>query len=504
MSGRATYDDVPYPGHAYSQTHPDRLATIATLFGLNPARVDRCRVLEVGCGDAANLIPMACTLPEARLVGIDLSVRAIERGRADAAALGLTNLTLVDGDLRDLPSDLGEFDYVIAHGLYSWVPAEVRDRLMALVRRHLSPDGVACISYNAYPGFYARRMLREMMRDRVASVTDPADRVRKARDFADALGRAARHRESDAATAMLTRSVARLNDVPGAALLHDDLADVNDAFYLREFVRHAVSHGLQYLGEADDLDDANEAGAGEFAQELRDLMARDDMVGHDQLLDYIKGRQFKQTLLCHGERRIDRREAPGRLTQLLASALLTSAPVVALSEIVDVRFTTPRGSSVATRDPIARAALLALTDAFPERLTFDTLLAIARRRSLDAGIPARDGEADHLASLIWSCFTHGVVSLHTVAAPVARVPGPRPEVSPLARLQLARNENVTSLVHRTVRIDDEATRRLVPLADGTRDRAAILAEWRVPGLAPDVAMLDACLAQLGRMALLVR
>jgi len=503
-SPSVAYDHVPYPGHAYPSTHPDRLATMATLYGLSPAGVDRCRVLEVGCGDAANLLPMAGTIPGARLVGVDLSARAIERGRRDAAALGLANLTLFDRDLRDLPPDLGEFDYIVAHGLYSWVPADVRDRLMALIRRHLSAEGVAHISYNVYPGFYARRMLREMMRARVEGIADPGERLRAALAFAETLGRAAARREPDAATAIIVRAVARLREVHPAAIFHDDLADVNDAFYLHQFVRHAASHGLQYLGDADDIEVPGDVIDQELAAEVRALADAGDIAGRDQLIDYVTGRQFRQTLLCHSERRVDWRGAPDRVSHLLASASLTAAPAAPLSETVEVRFTTPRGSSVATPDPLARAALLALTEAYPERLSFDALLSAARVATRREGVPAREGEADHIASLLWSCFSHGVVSLHTAVAPLVRVAGPRPEVAPLARLQLARGENLTSLVHRSGRIDDEPARQLVPLLDGTRDRPALLAEWRVPGAPPDAALLEACLAQIGKTALLSR
>ena len=59
-------------------------------------------------------------------MGCDLAGRPIAAGRRIAAALGLSNLTLVHADMRALPAALGEFDYVIAHGVYSWVPANVR------------------------------------------------------------------------------------------------------------------------------------------------------------------------------------------------------------------------------------------------------------------------------------------------------------------------------------------------------------------------------------------
>ncbi len=158
------YDEVDYPSHVYQQTHPDRLATIATLLGMNPAPVEACRVLEMGCGAGGNLIPMAFDLSESSFVGIDLAGSAIAQGRELIAALGLRNISLQQLDVMAFPSELGQFDYIVAHGLFSWVPDVVRDRLLAICRAHLAPHGVAYISYNTYPGCRLREIARDIMR----------------------------------------------------------------------------------------------------------------------------------------------------------------------------------------------------------------------------------------------------------------------------------------------------------------------------------------------------
>ena len=143
------YSRVPYPGLAFPQTHPDRLALLATLHGLDPAPPDAARVLEVGCADGLNLVAMAGHAPGLHAAGFDLVDPAL--GRQAAAELGLANVELEQGDLLDA-RDRGEFDYVVAHGVYGWVPAPARDALMALIARALAPHGVAFVSYNALPG----------------------------------------------------------------------------------------------------------------------------------------------------------------------------------------------------------------------------------------------------------------------------------------------------------------------------------------------------------------
>jgi len=67
-----SYDEVPYESQSFPQSHPNRLATLGRLFGLSPAPVAQCRVLELGCASGGNLIPMAYHLPESEFVGLDL------------------------------------------------------------------------------------------------------------------------------------------------------------------------------------------------------------------------------------------------------------------------------------------------------------------------------------------------------------------------------------------------------------------------------------------------
>ena len=168
------YDRVPYPGDPFPQTHPDRLATVATLFGLRPAAPDGCRVLELGCGDGGNLVPMAYGLPGGSFRGIDLSVRAIERAQALAGALKLENVRF---ERADVSAANGEFDYVIAHGVYSWVEPPARDALLAACRRCLAPNGVAYVSYDVLPGGHLREITRQMLRWHLRDVDEPEQRI---------------------------------------------------------------------------------------------------------------------------------------------------------------------------------------------------------------------------------------------------------------------------------------------------------------------------------------
>ena len=247
------YDAVRYSNYPYAQTHPERLATVAILHGLTPPDPFAARVLEIGCGAGGNLMAMAAATPGIRALGVDLAAEPIAEGQAAIAEIGLGNVELRQGDLRDLADgSLGEFDYIVAHGVYSWIPADAREALMATIRASLAPAGVAYVSFNAHPGGYFRRMLRDvgLWHARAHDDDDPAERAAKAQELYKFL---AEHRMTSADTygALLEREVPALADGPIYRLVHDDLSDHWHPVWFAEFAAHAGRHELAYVGEAD-------------------------------------------------------------------------------------------------------------------------------------------------------------------------------------------------------------------------------------------------------------
>ncbi|MEX1042790.1 MAG: class I SAM-dependent methyltransferase, partial [Pirellulaceae bacterium] len=177
LEGQYSYDVVPYPSHPFRQTHPEKLAAVGQLFGLKPAPIEKCRVLEIGCAGGGNLIPMADALPESQFMGVDLSQKQIESGQKSIEAIGLTNIELKHLNCTEIDDSFGKFDYIICHGVFSWVPREVQDRIMAVCRDNLQEQGVAFISYNTYPGWHMRGMIRDMMQYHVRNFEDPPRRI---------------------------------------------------------------------------------------------------------------------------------------------------------------------------------------------------------------------------------------------------------------------------------------------------------------------------------------
>jgi len=146
---------------------------MGTLYGLQPAKITRCRVLELGCAGGMNLLPMAEELPDSNFTGIDLSANQIAEARGIAIELGLDNLDLIHDDIRAIDETWGEFDYIICHGVYSWVSADVRQKILRTCNRNLAPQGIAMISYNTNPGWHFHRMIRDMMLYHIRAVESP-------------------------------------------------------------------------------------------------------------------------------------------------------------------------------------------------------------------------------------------------------------------------------------------------------------------------------------------
>lgn len=471
-----SYDEIPYPSDAYQQSHPDRLETLAKLFGMAPADIRGCRVLELACADGSNLVPMACALPESRFVGIDLSRRQVEAGQEVVAALRLTNIELRHLDIRDLDEGFGMFDYVIAHGVYSWVPKEVQEQILSVCSQRLNENGVAYISYNTNPGWRMRGLLRDMMLYHSRKFDDPRQQVEQARALIRWLGGAVRA-EGSPYGLLLKSELEQMQKWHDSYFRHDSLGEINEPVYFHQFIEQAELYGLQYLAEAEFPSMLASNFAGPVDQTLNRLGR--DIIELEQYMDFVRNRLFRQTLLCRRGLRLNRALGPWSLHNFHVAASIrpvqaTPAPPSSEAE----EFQSASGLTVTTNEPIAKAAFRILAECWPQSLFFPELVASARARLQGAGAaatkkPAAD-EADHqaLGAALLTCVSKGVCELHVHLGPFVCVPGKRPRACPLARLQAVRGSSVINRRHERVRLDD-FDRHLAPLLDGNRDRNAL-------------------------------
>ena len=469
-----SYDEVAYPSHAFAQTHPDRLGAMATIFGMTPAPVERCRVLELGCGNGSNLIPMAFSLPGSRFVGVDLAATQVEIGAARAAALELKNIELRHLDVMDIRREFGEFDYIIAHGLYSWVPPAVREKVFDVLRQNLAPNGVGYVSYNTFPGGHIRRLVREILLYHTRDIPDPKERVREALSLARYLSMW-KHDKDNERDLMRAEFERVLGYDPGH-FYHDDLAELNTPVYFHEFMEQASRHGLQYLAEAD-LYEMQGPPAAPQGPEAPRLPSPGDLIEFEQYIDFLRCRRFRQTLLCHDGVALDRTLGPGRLRGLyLASPLRPAAQTPDFSHGKIERFTGPKNSEIETDFPAAKAALTLLGGIFPSNMRFEDLLR--RSRALAAAGQTNGDDwpeqiAQELAAMLLKMYAANVVEIAAGRSRFTVELSDRPQASRLVREQLETGDVAVNQLHRLVEIPDANARLLLRLADGTRDLAAL-------------------------------
>jgi methyltransferase-like protein/2-polyprenyl-3-methyl-5-hydroxy-6-metoxy-1,4-benzoquinol methylase len=462
-----SYDEVPYTNEAFPQSHPERLATLARVLGMAPADVRRCRVLELGCARGSNIVPMAYGLPGSTFVGIDLSARQVEEARSIAGALGLSNLDLRHADIADVDAGWGQFDYIVAHGIYSWVPPPIREKMFAICRDNLAPQGVAYISYNTYPGWHMRGAVREMMRWHTRKLAAPGDRLREARAILDFV---AENTPPGEPYANALRNESRfLRTQPDAYLYHEHLEDYNGGVYFHEFARDAAAHGLQYLAESNLSEMMVSNFPPKVAQALRGLAS--DIVALEQYMDFLQNRSFRQTLLARAEvplrRQLDWRTV---VPFHVRSAVEFANPVPSLAQGAPETFRGAHGVSVTTSNAMTKAALVELRSRWPRSMGFDALVRAARARLDATGHFRRDGEpADDavVGSDVLRAYSGGLVALHVLPVDFPTVPSARPRASAIARFQAAQDGPVVNALHESAPLD-RLSRNLLTLLDGTR------------------------------------
>ena len=494
----SSYDQIPYTSLAFPQTHPDHLATIARIFGISPPDVAACRVLELGCASGGNLIPMAFNRPGSEFVGIDLSREQVDEAQRDIAALGLRNIRIERASIVDIDAGWGQFDYVICHGVFSWVEREVQDAILRVAARNLSPTGVAYVSYNTYPGWHARDVVRHMMQYHAAQFTDPTAQVEQARALLSFLASASA--DTGAYHQFLTAEAERLSRSPDSYVFHEHLERTNLAVYFHLFIERAEHAGLQYLSEAV----VSEMLTSHFPAPVATTLERisPDLLHLEQYMDFVRNRQFRQTLLCHTTVHPVRTMNPAVLRGMMVSSpATTEARSPDLTPGVPVTFTSgTRRAEVSS--PASKAALTALMEHWPGAIDVDSLLDIALDRSSSSSPPGSiDDRKRATLEDLFGAVMYGLINVHTVPPSCTNSPSETPRAHPVAALQATRGPIVVNAHHSMYELD-ALELQVLQLSNGRRTRGE-MAEAMGDRLEAGRSTLDTAIATLTRSGLYV-
>lgn len=456
---RERYDAVPYRHGAISDSHPARVAAIARLLGISAAPPDRCRVLELGCGEGMNLLPLAERFPGSEFVGVDFSEPQIAVAEAARAACGIENARFVCADLRTWKHDGGAFDYVIAHGVYSWVPAEVRERLLAICAEALSPDGVAYVSYNTLPGWGLPGGVRRFLLSETARHDAPQSQLTHAGRVLDAVADAMKDQPGSYA-ANLRDTIEDMRQKEPGLLFHDELAEVNEPCTFVEFTDHATRHGLHYLAEAHYATMQFE----HVPEAMRAALAplKLDFIRTQQFLDVLFQRWLRNSLLC----RAPIAEARTVRASVMADCALTLRMTVDVNAInlapgQAMRFAGFHGLVLESRDPAEKAMLTVLASSYPTRLPFPAVCAMMNQALAESGLPStQDFSAMH--DFLHRLFALDVLDVMLCGAGEWLKTNAMPGPSALMRHQAANDLPLTNRWHEPVGLTPEGRRALDP------------------------------------------
>lgn len=452
-----TYDELPYPTFTFPQTSPDRLATLGILHDLRPADASKCRYLELGCGSGTNVAYSASIFTESEFVGIDLNEKHIETAVKTAADLGLKNAAFHAADLLSVSAtELGKFDLIVAHGLFSWVPATVRDRVLEIMRDCLSEDGIGYISYNTFPGCHVRKIGWDLFRLGNRNTGGPMDQIESARSVISFIGSAAE--EGTLQREIYEGLAADLSGKSPEVVFHDDLAIENRPYYFLEFAALLDQFGLRYVCEADP--ESLSDGLSASDREMLDSIAK-DRSEREQYLDFIDLAKFRMSLICK-----DRGKDVDGPVLLAVRKLHAISPLRLVSERSTLdgdktaRFATADGRGINVNHPLTKTVLA----------SFKQTSSVALNELIEDDSP----EAERTCGFLLSLYSAGLVKLFSEPKSASGSVSDRPSVHPFARWQAAAGcDCMTSILGENIKIDSELLRKTVTLLDGTRDRSAI-------------------------------
>ena len=294
------YSELGYKSMPFPYTTPATLEAYAALVGVSAPNPKTARVLELGATYGGNIISQALFNSDATFVGIELSQEQVEKGNEVIANAGLTNVSLIQSDIASIGSEIGTFDYIIAHGVYSWVDDSVKDALLRLIDEHLAEDGIAYISYNTYPGWHTMEEVRQLMMfsNRDKAQFNHKEKVLHGKTIGSIVGsqilKYDNLKERNSKFLGALRSVMQKDEY---YVGHDHLEPNNDPVYFYQFNDHLGAHNLAYLCDADLTLSMVRSFDADIADTL-DKLALNDHVAQEQYLDFILDTTFRKSIIC--------------------------------------------------------------------------------------------------------------------------------------------------------------------------------------------------------------
>lgn len=457
-----SYNDIPYMGRVHHQTHIERMALAATLFGMESVDIHTCRVLELGCGDGSNLLNMAINLPNATFVGVDGSSVHIDRANNMSKYAKSTNVEFHAMDINDVDESFGNFDYIICHGVFSWVPENVRAHILKISRERLTPNGIGYISYNAYPAWKQHEMLRDMMRFHAFRMDTPKEQIAQARALIQFIGTHVPDATGNSYGQFLQSQVEFISGLTEEYLYHEYLETYNQPFWFYEFIKLLDSNHLQYLGDTDLSSMLNL----HWPEETRDILNDISPTQYEleQYMDMLRCRRFRCSLFVHHAREVTRSIEPQAFMDLYYSYKSTNKWDIPTEETTDMEdVALPIQSSEPQEANIQAILFQHMHNIWPKRLHFNEIIKIAE---VEKGSIYTESEKLGLAELLQTLYLKEIIQAHHFNPSLANHLPQCPTINGVARFQATYQEVISTQLHDMVIVRDEWVRSMVQLMDG--------------------------------------
>ena len=298
-----SYDELVYKSKSFPFSTPFNMEALSFLYGLNPVNSKKCRVLELGSSFGGNILSQALYNPDNEYIGVDLSEEQIRKGNEIIESIGLKNIKLMQKNIMDIDEEFGKFDYIICHGVFSWVPDMVKEKILSILDNNLSENGIAYVSYNTYPGWKELQKIRDIMlyANKYYDTISLDEKVERSKYIINIIANQIKqYKELDQHKFLEKLNYALEKD--NYYLAHEYLEEVNDPFYLHEFADMLDKHNLTYISDINLRLSFLSSHKSEVIENIKAL-SLDDNIIKEQCLDFVLDTQFRKSLICKKDKR---------------------------------------------------------------------------------------------------------------------------------------------------------------------------------------------------------
>lgn len=448
------YDEFPYYGYPFDYTRPENLKSVGRLFNIKAPKLEKARILELGCSDGGNIFRFADEYPKSYTLGVDLSKTQIDLAQKTLKETGLKNIEFKHMSITDLDESYGKFDYIICHGVFSWVPEFVRDGIFEVSKKLLNKNGLVFVSYNTLPGWNMMNTIKEMMLYHAKSFKTDQDKVSQGKAILSFIQQSLEGQESAYAKFMKI-AVNDLSKKEDQYIRHEYLEDDNVAFYFHEFVEKARAKGLEYVADTD----VHRMYTGNLPQKTMEKLTEvKDIVRTEQYIDFINNSPFRCTILTHRDTPISRNITNEQVEAFNYFSDIYYAQDANLQDDSEVEFINRKDQNRTMKSsaPVMKSILASLAQNIGNPLSFKEIIEYAHK--LAPKISKDEIKANVLANFPRLIFSGMVKYLEDKPKSVFNISS-KPKVSNLARQQVKEKKHngrhwITNSLNQVVIVED--------------------------------------------------